>query len=144
MQIIVTDDGLQHYRLARDVEIVVVDGVRRFGNGWWLPAGPMRERAGRLKSVDAVIVNGGVPRSGEIPMHLLPGQAVNLRTGMRCDVAQLEHVVAMAGIGHPPRFCHAEDVRRTTGKMCTAGRSSVFESCGCQRVGKRRANAGND
>ncbi|STE64359.1 tetraacyldisaccharide 4'-kinase (lipid A 4'-kinase) [Escherichia coli] len=64
----------------------------------------MRERAGRLKSVDAVIVNGGVPRSGEIPMHLLPGQAVNLRTGTRCDVAQLEHVVAMAGIGHPPRF----------------------------------------
>ena len=57
-----------------------------------------------LKSVDAVIVNGGVPRSGEIPMHLLPGQAVNLRTGTRCDVAQLEHVVAMAGIGHPPRF----------------------------------------
>ncbi len=49
-------------------------------------------------------------------MHLLPGQAVNLRTGTRCDVAQLEHVVAMAGIGHPPRFCHAEDVRRTTGK----------------------------
>ena len=104
VQIIVTDDGLQHYRLARDVEIVVIDGVRRFGNGWWLPAGPMRERAGRLKSVDAVIVNGGVPRSGEIPMHLLPGQAVNLRTGTRCDVAQLEHVVAMAGIGHPPRF----------------------------------------
>lgn len=83
VQIIVTDDGLQHYRLARDVEIVVIDGVRRFGNGWWLPAGPMRERAGRLKSVDAVIVNGGVPRSGEIPMHLLPGQAVNLRTGTR-------------------------------------------------------------
>ncbi|MEN1374890.1 tetraacyldisaccharide 4'-kinase, partial [Pseudomonas aeruginosa] len=97
VQIIVTDDGLQHYRLARDVEIVVIDGVRRFGNGWWLPAGPMRERAGRLKSVDAVIVNGGVPRSGEIPMHLLPGQAVNLRTGTRCDVAQLEHVVAIAG-----------------------------------------------
>lgn len=83
VQIIVTDDGLQHYRLARNVEIVVIDGVRRFGNGWWLPAGPMRERAGRLKSVDAVIVNGGVPRSGEIPMHLLPGQAVNLRTGTR-------------------------------------------------------------
>ncbi|WP_409258570.1 tetraacyldisaccharide 4'-kinase, partial [Klebsiella pneumoniae] len=99
VQIIVTDDGLQHYRLARDVEIVVIDGVRRFGNGWWLPARPMRERAGRLKLVDAVIVNGGVPRSGEIPMHLLPGQAVNLRTGTRCDVAQLEHVVAIAGIG---------------------------------------------
>lgn len=104
VQIIVTDDGLQHYRLARDVEIVVIDGVRRFGNGWWLPAGPMRERAGRLKSVDAMIVNGGVARPGEIPMHLEPGLAVNLRTGERRDVAQLPDIVAMAGIGHPPRF----------------------------------------
>ncbi|MTH46756.1 tetraacyldisaccharide 4'-kinase [Intestinirhabdus alba] len=104
LQIIVTDDGLQHYRLARDVEIVVIDGVRRFGNGWWLPAGPMRERAGRLKSVDAVIVNGGVPREGEIPMQLAPGPAINLRTGERRDVAQLPGIVAMAGIGHPPRF----------------------------------------
>ncbi len=52
VQIIITDDGLQHYRLARDIEIVVIDGVRRFGNGWWLPAGPMRERASRLKTVD--------------------------------------------------------------------------------------------
>ena len=50
LQIIVTDDGLQHYKLARDVEIVVIDGVRRFGNGWWLPAGPMRERASVCKA----------------------------------------------------------------------------------------------
>ena len=73
MQIIVTDDGLQHYRLARDVEIVVIDGVRRFWQWLVVPAGPMRERAGRLKSVDAVIVNGGVPRSGEIPMPSAAG-----------------------------------------------------------------------
>ncbi len=101
---------------------------------------------GRLKSVDAVIVNGGVPAAVKSPMHLLPGQAVNLRTGTRCDVAQLEHVVAMAGIGHPPRFfCHAEDVRRTTGKNVYRWYDHpVFEPCGCQRVGKRRANAGND
>ena len=104
VQIIVTDDGLQHYALARDVEIVVIDGERRFGNGWWLPAGPMRERADRLKSVDAAIVNGGIPQAGEIPMRLEPGLAVNLRTGERCDVALLPNIVAMAGIGHPPRF----------------------------------------
>lgn len=104
VQIIVTDDGLQHYALARDVEIVVIDGERRFGNGWWLPAGPMRERAGRLKSVDAAIVNGGIPQAGEIPMRLEPVLAVNLRTGERCDVALLPNIVAMAGIGHPPRF----------------------------------------
>ncbi|TCB90037.1 tetraacyldisaccharide 4'-kinase [Enterobacter wuhouensis] len=104
VQIIITDDGLQHYALARDKEIVVVDGVRRFGNGWWLPAGPMRERASRLKSVDAVIVNGGAAKAGEIPMHLQPGNAVNLLTGERKAVDQLPALVAMAGIGHPPRF----------------------------------------
>lgn len=104
LQIIITDDGLQHYKLARDVEIVVIDGVRRFGNGWWLPAGPMRERASRLKSVDAAIVNGGVPREYEIPMQLCPGQAINLKSGEKRDVASLTRVVAMAGIGHPPRF----------------------------------------
>lgn len=104
VQLIITDDGLQHYRLARDKEIVVVDGVRRFGNGWWLPAGPMRERASRLKSVDAIITNGGTALAGEIPMRLQPGQAVNLLTGERRALTELHHVVAMAGIGHPPRF----------------------------------------
>ncbi|MFP5974395.1 tetraacyldisaccharide 4'-kinase [Enterobacter mori] len=104
VDIIITDDGLQHYALARDKEIVVIDGVRRFGNGWWLPAGPMRERASRLQSVDAVIVNGGQAKPGEIPMHLQPGMAVNLLTGERKAVEQLSPLVAMAGIGHPPRF----------------------------------------
>ncbi|MFU0854889.1 tetraacyldisaccharide 4'-kinase, partial [Kluyvera cryocrescens] len=104
LQLVVTDDGLQHYRLARDKEIVVIDGVRRFGNGWWLPAGPMRERASRLRSVDARIVNGGEPQAGEIPMTLRPGEAVNLLTHKRLPVSALQNVVAMAGIGHPPRF----------------------------------------
>lgn len=104
VQLIVTDDGLQHYRLHRDKEIVVIDGVRRFGNGWWLPAGPMRERASRLKTVDAIITNGGVAHPGEIAMRLQPGLAVNLVTGERCNVNTLQNLVAMAGIGHPPRF----------------------------------------
>ncbi|MFT8210240.1 MAG: tetraacyldisaccharide 4'-kinase [Symbiopectobacterium sp.] len=104
LDVIVTDDGLQHYALARDIEIVVVDGERRFGNGWWLPAGPMRERAARLHSVDAIVVNGGQPQSGEIAMHLQPGNAVNVLTGETCPVAALTESVAMAGIGHPPRF----------------------------------------
>lgn len=104
LQLIITDDGLQHYRLARDKEIVVIDGVRRFGNGWWLPAGPMRERASRLKSVDAIVTNGGKALAGEIPMRLQPGLAVNLLTGERLALPELHNVVAMAGIGHPPRF----------------------------------------
>lgn len=64
---IITDDGLQHYALQRDFELVVIDGVRRFGNGWWLPAGPMRERAARLGSVDACVANGGVAQAGRLP-----------------------------------------------------------------------------
>ncbi|WP_312042083.1 tetraacyldisaccharide 4'-kinase [Erwinia sp.] len=104
VDIIITDDGLQHYALARNFEIVVIDGQRRFGNGWWLPAGPMRERASRLKTVDAVITNGGTALVDEIAMRLTPGLAVNLQTGETRPAASLTNVVAMAGIGHPPRF----------------------------------------
>lgn len=104
LDVIITDDGLQHYALQRDYEIVVIDGQRRFGNGWWLPAGPMRERPGRLKRVDALIVNGGKPQGGEAAMTLEGDIAYNLVSGEKCAVAQLPAVVAMAGIGHPPRF----------------------------------------
>ncbi len=104
IDVIVTDDGLQHYALQRDVEIVVIDGVRRFGNGWWLPAGPMRERASRLRDADAVVVNGGTAAANEISMHLAAGEAVNLLSGERRPLSGFGPVVAMAGIGHPPRF----------------------------------------
>lgn len=106
ISIIITDDGLQHYALQRDIEIVVVDGERRFGNGWWLPAGPMRERASRLASVDAVITNGGEAKAGEIPMRLVPRQWINLATGRAQPLAALadKPSVALAGIGYPPRF----------------------------------------
>ncbi|MCW6030684.1 MULTISPECIES: tetraacyldisaccharide 4'-kinase [unclassified Pantoea] len=104
LDVIITDDGLQHYALQRDREIVVVDGMRRFGNGWWLPAGPMRERASRLQTVNAVIVNGGDAQADEIAMTLQPGLAVNLISGATVALEQLPEIVAMAGIGHPPRF----------------------------------------
>ncbi|CAI1662438.1 tetraacyldisaccharide 4'-kinase [Serratia plymuthica] len=104
LDVVITDDGLQHYALQRDFELVVIDGVRRFGNGWWLPAGPMRERASRLNSVNARIANGGVAQTGEIAMRLQAREAVNIASGARRPAAELPHVVAMAGIGHPPRF----------------------------------------
>lgn len=104
LDMVITDDGLQHYALQRDFEVVVIDGIRRFGNGWWLPAGPMRERASRLKSVDACVANGGVAQDGEIAMCLRAREAVNMLSGECCPVAKLTHVVAVAGIGHPPRF----------------------------------------
>ncbi|HEX5338088.1 MAG TPA: tetraacyldisaccharide 4'-kinase, partial [Gallionella sp.] len=69
--VIISDDGLQHYALQRDVEVVVVDGVRRFGNGLPLPAGPLREPLSRLQSVDAVVVNGGTADVGEYGMRLV-------------------------------------------------------------------------
>lgn len=104
LDIIITDDGLQHYALGRDYEIVVIDGQRRFGNGWWFPAGPMRERSGRLKSVDALIVNGGTALENEVLMELQGDIAVNLLSGEKLPITKLSNVVAMAGIGHPPRF----------------------------------------
>lgn len=106
LDLIVTDDGLQHYALARDMEWVVVDGERRFGNGFVLPAGGLRELPSRLKSVQAVICNGNVAHSGEHLMTLEPTEAVNLKTGERQPLSSFsqKEVVALAGIGYPPRF----------------------------------------
>ncbi|AWC95853.1 TPA: tetraacyldisaccharide 4'-kinase [Morganella morganii subsp. morganii] len=120
VDVIITDDGLQHYALQRDMEIVVIDGERRFGNGWWLPAGPMRERAGRLKQVDAVIVNGGTAQPGETAMQLVPGEAVNLSDGARKPAADIGECVAMAGIGHPPRFFATLNALGVTPAQCVA------------------------
>ncbi|KJY83025.1 tetraacyldisaccharide 4'-kinase [Vibrio galatheae] len=105
VDIIITDDGLQHYALQRDIEIVVVDGVRRFGNGSLIPLGPLRESTARLSEVDFIITNGGDALEDEAAMTLQPTDAVNLKSGQRIDVSQLnDRLVAMAGIGHPPRF----------------------------------------
>jgi tetraacyldisaccharide 4'-kinase len=104
--LIICDDGLQHYALARDLEIVVIDGSRRFGNGLCLPAGPLRERRGRLAEADLVIVNG-IPDSGEYSMHLETSQAVALdRRGeaKQLSAFKADRVHALAGIGHPDRF----------------------------------------
>ena len=105
--VIVSDDGLQHYALARDCEIVVIDGDRRFGNGWLLPAGPLREAPGRLKGVDAVVVNGGRPLlAGALSMRLEAKNAVSLRAGTVQPLSALAGTAihAIAGIGNPERF----------------------------------------
>ncbi len=107
--VIISDDGLQHYRLRRDMEIAVVDGQRRFGNGYLLPAGPLREGVGRLCSVDAVVVNGNEEVTSSVPQfHMrLRGVALsNLRSGVTAGVEGFKgkSIHALAGIGHPPRF----------------------------------------
>ncbi len=104
--ILISDDGLQHYRLQRDIEIVVVDGARRFGNGHCLPAGPLREPVSRLQQVDFVVANGAA-MSGEVAMQLVPGALVALLAGNKtvslCELHG-QQVHAVAGIGNPARF----------------------------------------
>lgn len=105
--IILSDDGLQHCRLGRDIEIEVLDGQRRHGNGRLLPAGPLREPAGR--PVDLRVVNGGEAREGEWSMTLLLAEAQPLEGGAGQSLAAFagSDVHAMAGIGNPARFFDA-------------------------------------
>lgn len=107
VDLVLSDDGLQHHRLPRCCEIVVVDGSRGFGNGACLPAGPLREPATRLDTVDAVVVNGpGWEFEGAIRATVEASGVERL-----CDGAQRpletfagEYVHAVAGIGNPHRF----------------------------------------
>jgi len=105
--VILCDDGLQHYALARDVEIVVVDGMRGFGNGLRIPAGPLREPVSRIEEADAVVVNGaGLELAGAIRMRLEPVAVVAFRDGSRRALSEYagQEVVAAAAIGNPERF----------------------------------------
>jgi tetraacyldisaccharide 4'-kinase len=104
--IVVCDDGLQHRRLHRDVEIEVIDGRRRYGNGLLLPAGPLREPAERGARCDFRVVNGGEAGFGEWPMRLDADLAVPMRGGRSRPLADFagRRVHAVAGIGDPGRF----------------------------------------
>jgi tetraacyldisaccharide 4'-kinase len=104
--VILADDGLQHYRLARNIEIAVIDGARQFGNGACLPAGPLREPAGRLRTVDFV-VSLGTAREGQYRMTLVGEHAINLSDPyVSCSLEGFRNglVHAVAGIGDPSRF----------------------------------------
>jgi len=111
--VIVADDGLQHYALPRDMEIAVVDGVRGLGNRRLLPAGPLREPASRLHAVDAVVINEPQARvesdfgAPTFAMHLAPREFVNVaeptkRLPTNAFAGQCVH--AIAAIGHPARY----------------------------------------
>jgi tetraacyldisaccharide 4'-kinase len=105
--IIVADDGLQHYRLRRDLEIVVIDGARGLGNGRCLPAGPLREPRARLAEVGLVICNGaGECPPGALRMELMGDEAVRVDGAWRRPLATFAPgpVHAIAGIGNPDRF----------------------------------------
>ncbi|HLF11365.1 MAG TPA: tetraacyldisaccharide 4'-kinase [Gammaproteobacteria bacterium] len=107
VDVVLSDDGLQHYRLARRLEIAVVDGVRGMGNGLCLPAGPLREPVSRLREVDAIVVNGGdwghagVFRAQAVVTRVQQLVGQEQRT---LDTFTGQPVHAVAGIGNPERF----------------------------------------
>lgn len=106
VDVVVCDDGLQHHALARDIEIAVLDGVRRYGNGACLPAGPLREPAARIDEVDLVVTNGLAAR-GEFAMRYLATRVH--RVGHAADSHSFEgfperNVHAVAAIGNPDNF----------------------------------------
>ena len=109
-QIIISDDGLQHYAMGRAIEIVVIDGQRGLGNGMLLPAGPLRESKSRLKKADFIVVNGENHRllkanKNTYRMDLLPGDIRNLISDKAIKVAKIKGLIAaVAAIGNPQRF----------------------------------------
>jgi tetraacyldisaccharide 4'-kinase len=123
VEVVLSDDGLQHYRLGRSLEIAVIDGTRGFGNAHLLPAGPLREPAERLREVDWVMINGGLaehcreqlarlaPTRDQLPFDLIASDAVGLQPAVDGSAARRPlasfigaPVHAVAGIGHPARF----------------------------------------
>ena len=110
--VILADDGLQHYALQRDVEVVVIDGERMLGNGYCLPAGPLRESLARLHTVDAVLVNGGIQNTwpkrvkpvDTHDFHLCPDRLQSVNPHSVGLEPQKGTVHAVAGIGNPERF----------------------------------------
>lgn len=114
VDVIISDDGLQHYGLARTMELAVVDGRRGFGNGGLLPMGPLREPVTRLQTVDAVVVNGEPTEQLKVslpmktyPMTLQPGalQPLGYDSESVSSVSSItQPLAAVAGIGNPQRF----------------------------------------
>ena len=105
--VIISDDGLQHYPMNRDIEIAVIDGKRRFGNNLTFPAGPLRESSKRIKSVDFVINNSGPTEENEYLMNISPSKFVHLKSGKKYSIDEWpmhNQVHAVAGLGNPGRF----------------------------------------
>ncbi len=107
VDVIISDDGLQHYAMGRDIEIAVIDGARRLGNGLAFPAGPLREPKSRLSEVDFIVNNGGPTEGDEILMTLSPAKFIHLNSGKEYSVDKWpmhNQVHAIAGVGNPNRF----------------------------------------
>ena len=105
--VIISDDGLQHYNMKRDIEIAVIDGKRRFGNKLTFPAGPLRESIKRLNTVDFVVNNSGPSEENEFLMNISPSEFVHLKSGKTYGIEDWpmhKQIHAVAGLGNPSRF----------------------------------------
>lgn len=105
--IIISDDGLQHLALSRDIEIIVIDALRQFGNGYCLPIGPLREPLSRLKTVDFIVSNGEPVFDGAVLMYYLASPLYKLSDPtqhLTLNQFYSQTVHAVAGIGNPDRF----------------------------------------
>lgn len=141
LDLLLCDDGLQHYALSRDMELVVIDGARGLGNGRMLPAGPLREPAASLARATHVMINGALGNKARatLPegtvgkaatMTLAPVAIVNLRTGERRAPGALagSDVVAVAGIGNPQRFFETLGDLGYTAECCAFPDHHAFEA----------------
>lgn len=104
VDVVICDDGLQHYALARDIELVIIDGTRRFGNSRLLPAGPLREGIWRLNQADMLVVNGASQDKNEYSMQLKCANLVPLVKPTTAIPKKGDSIIAMAAIGNPGRF----------------------------------------
>lgn len=107
VDVIICDDGLQHYALARDIELVVIDGQRGLGNRHLLPAGPLREGSWRLDTADFVVINGAEAQKGQFEMQLMPTGVMSVATESHLAFDASKPLAAIAGIGNPARFFDA-------------------------------------
>jgi tetraacyldisaccharide 4'-kinase len=102
-QIIISDDGLQHYAMSRNIEIIIIDGMRGLGNQRCLPAGPLRENKKKLKLIDFLVVNSGVwPHA--FNLKLVPENFINLINNQIVNLLPQCSIAAIAAIGNPERF----------------------------------------
>ena len=100
--LIISDDGMQHYRLQRDMEVAIIDAARQFGNGWLMPVGPLRELKNRLKTVDYVVYNG--PHDDETWFELVAGDLKPVKANQTDNMKPGHQFHLVCGIGNPQRF----------------------------------------
>jgi len=115
--VVVSDDGLQHTALARDIEIALIHGNKKFGNGFLLPAGPLREPISRLQSVDLIVVNAGEYPNAYHMRFVIDDIVSVVDENKKLDIHSIQNrkIYAVAGIAHPDHFF--DDIRKIQANM---------------------------